>query len=90
MMSTSTSRKTEIVQSYQTKANDTGSPEVQIALLSDRINSLSSHLKTHPKDISSRRGLLLMVAHRRTLLDYIKKIDEDRYLALISKLGLRR
>lgn len=90
MMSTSTSRKTEIVQSYQTKANDTGSPEVQIALLSDRISSLSSHLKTHPKDISSRRGLLLMVAHRRTLLDYIKKIDEDRYLALISKLGLRR
>lgn len=90
MMSNATSRKSDIVKSYQTKANDTGSPEVQVALLSNRINELSGHLKTHPKDISSRRGLLLMVAHRRTLLDYLKKIDEDRYLALISKLGLRR
>lgn len=89
-MSIATTRKSDVIKTYQTGANDTGSPEVQIALLSDRINALSEHLKIHKKDISSRRGLLLMVAHRRTLLDYLKKIDEDRYLAIIGKLGLRR
>ena len=89
-MSAATNHKTDIIKSYQTGKDDTGSPEVQVALLSDRINSLSEHMKTHKKDLSSRRGLLLMVAHRRTLLDYLKKTDEDRYLALIGKLGLRR
>lgn len=89
-MSVAVERKSDVIKSYQNTANDTGSPEVQVALLSDRINVLSEHLKTHKKDISSRRGLLMMVARRRTLLDYLKKIDENRYLALISKLGLRR
>jgi small subunit ribosomal protein S15 len=89
-MSIAVTRKSDVIKTYQTDAKDTGSPEVQIALLSDRINALSEHLKVHKKDISSRRGLLLMVAHRRTLLDYLKKIDEDRYLAIIGKLGLRR
>jgi small subunit ribosomal protein S15 len=89
-MSIAVTRKSDVIKTYQTGAQDTGSPEVQIALLSDRINALSEHLKIHKKDISSRRGLLLMVAHRRTLLDYLKKIDEDRYLAIIGKLGLRR
>lgn len=89
-MSVAVERKSDVIKSYQTGANDTGSPEVQVALLSDRISALSEHMKIHKKDLSSRRGLLLMVAHRRTLLDYLKKIDEDRYIALISKLGLRR
>lgn len=89
-MSIAVTRKSDVIKTYQKDAKDTGSPEVQVALLSDRINALSEHLKVHKKDISSRRGLLLMVAQRRTQLDYLKKIDEDRYLALISKLGLRR
>ena len=89
-MSIAVTRKSDVIKSYQTGANDTGSPEVQIALMSDRINALSEHLKIHKKDISSRRGLLMLVAHRRSQLDYLKKIDEDRYLALIAKLGLRR
>lgn len=89
-MSIAVARKPDVIKTYQTGANDTGSPEVQIALLSDRINVLSEHLKTHKKDISSRRGLLLMVANRRNQLDYLRKVDEDRYLSLIAKLGLRR
>ena len=89
-MSAATNRKTDVIQSYQTDANDTGSPEVQVAILSDRINHLSEHLKTHKKDISSRRGLLMMVARRRKLLDYLRTVNEDRYLSLIGKLGLRR
>ncbi len=89
-MSIAHARKTDVIKTYQTGAKDTGSPEVQIALLSDRINALAEHLKTHKKDISSRRGLLLMVASRRTQLDYLRRVDEDRYLALIAKLGLRR
>lgn len=89
-MSIAVQRKPDVIKTYQTGAKDTGSPEVQIALLSDRINALSEHMKTHKKDLSSRRGLLLMVAHRRTLLDYLRKVSEDRYLGLIAKLGLRR
>jgi len=89
-MSIAEARKTDVIKSYQTASNDTGSPEVQVALMSDRISVLSEHMKIHKKDVSSRRGLLMLVARRRTLLDYLKKIDEDRYLALIAKLGLRR
>lgn len=89
-MSIATARKADVIKTYQTGANDTGSPEVQIALLSDKISALSEHMKTHKKDICSRRGLLLMVAKRRKLLDYLRTVDEDRYLALIGKLGLRR
>lgn len=89
-MTANTSRKADIIASYQVQKNDTGSSEVQVALLTERINHLAEHLKTHVKDISSRRGLLLMVARRRKILDYLKETDEERYLALISKLGLRR
>ena len=89
-MSISTTRKADVIKTYQTSAKDTGSCEVQIALLSDKINALSEHMKTHQKDLSSRRGLLLMVARRRKLLDYLRSMNEDRYLAIISKLGLRR
>ena len=83
-------RKPDVIKTYQTGANDTGSPEVQIALLSDKIAVLSEHMKTHKKDLSSRRGLLLMVARRRKLLDYLRGVNEDRYLSIIGKLGLRR
>jgi small subunit ribosomal protein S15 len=89
-MSIAATRKQDVIKTYQTGAKDTGSPEVQIALLSDRINALSEHMKIHKKDLGSRRGLLLMVAHRRKLLDYLRGVDEDRYLAIIGKLGLRR
>lgn len=89
-MSIATARKGDVIKSYQTGNNDTGSPEVQIALLSDRISALAEHMKSHKNDMSSRRGLLLMVARRRKLLDYLRKTDEDRYLPLIAKLGLRR
>ena len=89
-MALSTERKSEIVGGFKRGAADTGSPEVQIALLSERINSLSSHFKTHKADHHSRRGLLKMVGHRRRLLDYIKKKDLERYKGIIEKLGLRR
>lgn len=85
-----TAKKQEIIKSYETHAGDTGSPEVQIALLSERINSLSSHFKTHKSDHHSRRGLLKMVGRRRRLLDYVKRKDLDRYKSLIERLGLRR
>ncbi|MBE7415737.1 MAG: 30S ribosomal protein S15 [Deltaproteobacteria bacterium] len=85
-----TEKKQEIILSFKTHEKDTGSPEVQIALLSERINSLSSHFKTHKADHHSRRGLLKMVGQRRRLLDYVKKKDIERYNGIIEKLGLRR
>lgn len=81
---------TEIVAEYGTHESDTGSPEVQVALLSERINHLTGHLRDHSHDHHSRRGLLLMVGRRRRLLDYLRRQDADRYRSLIAKLGLRR
>ncbi len=81
---------TEIVAEYGTHESDTGSPEVQVALLSERINHLTEHLRDHKHDHHSRRGLLLMVGKRRRLLDYLRREDVDRYRSLIAKLGLRR
>ena len=83
-------RKQEIIREYGRKEGDTGSPEVQIALLTERINHLSEHLKTHKKDHHSRRGLLMLVGQRRGLLNYLKSIDIEGYRALIEKLGIRR
>lgn len=83
-------RKQEIIAQYATHEGDTGSPEVQIALLTERINHLNEHLKTHKKDHHSRRGLLMMVGQRRGLLNYLTKIDIERYRTLIEKLGLRK
>jgi small subunit ribosomal protein S15 len=85
-----TLNKAEIVQANARAANDTGSPEVQVALLTARINELTPHFKTHAKDHHGRRGLLRMVSRRRKLLDYLKAKDADRYTALIAKLGLRK
>jgi small subunit ribosomal protein S15 len=89
-MSLNASRKAEIVKSYAVKSGDTGSPEVQVALLSERITGLTEHFKTHVKDNHSRRGLLKLVSQRRQLLDYLKRTDEARYKTLIEKLGIRR
>jgi small subunit ribosomal protein S15 len=89
-MSLTTERKAEVIKANATKAGDTGSPEVQVAILSERINTLTDHFKTHTKDNHSRRGLLKMVSTRRSLLDYLRKTDEARYKALIEKLGIRR
>ena len=89
-MSITTERKKEVITEYARKANDTGSPEVQVAVLSERISSLTEHFKTHVKDNHSRRGLIRLVSQRRRLLDYIKATDEKRYESLISRLGLRR
>jgi small subunit ribosomal protein S15 len=89
-MSITTDRKAEVIKQYGAKSGDTGSPEVQVALLSERINHLTEHFKTHVKDNHSRRGLLKLVSHRRQLLDYIKRSDEKRYQTLIDKLGIRR
>ena len=83
-------RKLEIIQTHARHEGDTGSPEVQIALLTERINSLTGHLKTHKKDHHSRRGLLKMVGQRRSLLRYLKSKDLDRYNSLIQRLGLRK
>ncbi len=83
-------QKTNIIEQYKTHANDTGSPEVQIAILSQRINELTDHFKTHKKDHASRRGLLMMVSKRRSLLDYLKKFDVERYKTVIQKLGIRK
>jgi len=85
-----TERKQELVKSYQRKPGDTGSCEVQVALLSERVKMLTEHLQSHGKDHASRRGLLLLVSQRRALLDYLKRKDQDRYAALIERLGLRR
>jgi small subunit ribosomal protein S15 len=89
-MSITASRKAEVIKTYATKAGDTGSPEVQVALLSERINNLTEHFKSHVKDNHSRRGLLKMVSQRRQLLDYIKRSDEARYKELIERLNIRR
>ncbi len=89
-MSLNPERKLEVVQQYAIKPGDTGSPEVQIAVLSERINGLTDHFKSHVKDNHSRRGLLKMVSTRRKLLDYLKKTDKARYDSIIAKLGLRR
>ena len=89
-MSITPERKTALITEYATKKGDTGSPEVQVAILSERIANLTEHFKTHNKDNHSRRGLLKMVSTRRGLLDYIKKVDENRYKALIERLGIRR
>ena len=83
-------RKKEVVAQYATKEGDTGSPEVQVAVLSERINNLTDHFKSHAKDHHSRRGLIAMVQTRRKLLDYVKKVDAARYNSLIERLGLRR
>lgn len=89
-MSITVETKNRLIGEYATKEGDTGSPEVQVALLSSRIATLTEHFKTHKKDNHSRRGLLMMVAQRRKLLDYLKSRDEARYASLISRLGLRR
>lgn len=83
-------KKQELIKSYQNDAKDTGSPEVQVAILTTRINELSLHMQQHKQDVSSRRGLLLMVAKRRKLLDYLKRCDEGRYAKLIERLGIRK
>ena len=89
-MSITAERRTALISEYQSKPGDTGSPEVQIAILSERISNLTEHLKTHAKDFHSRRGLLVLVGQRRGLLDYVKRKDQKRYEALIGRLGLRR
>jgi small subunit ribosomal protein S15 len=89
-MSITPERTTALIAEYATAANDTGSPEVQVALLSERIVNLTEHLKTHAKDFHSRRGLLVLVGQRRSLLDYLKRKSLSRYQTLISRLGLRR
>ena len=89
-MSVTAERKKEVMTQYATGESDTGSPEVQVAVLSERISNLTEHFKTHAKDNHSRRGLIKMVSLRRRLLDYIKDKDQARYDALISRLGLRR
>ena len=83
-------RKQEVIQGFRKGEHDTGSPEVQIAILTTRVNSLTEHLRTHKKDYASRRGLLMMVSRRRRLLDYLKKIDPQRYLAIIGRLEIRK
>ena len=83
-------QKAQVVKQFQRAANDTGSPEVQIALLTERINGLTGHFKTHMKDFHSRRGLLKMVSQRRKLLDYLKRTGADKYRTVIERLGLRK
>jgi small subunit ribosomal protein S15 len=90
MMSITSPRKQELITEYSRKAGDTGSPEVQVAILSERIRNLTDHLSTHKKDFHSRRGLLVMVGQRRSLLDYLKRTHQARYEGLIGRLGLRR
>jgi small subunit ribosomal protein S15 len=89
-MSITAERKLQLVSEYATKPGDTGSPEVQVAVLSERIANLTEHFKTHNKDNHSRRGLIKMVSQRRRLLDYVKATDQTRYESLIGRLGLRR
>ncbi len=89
-MSITAERKAELIQKYATKEGDTGSPEVQVAILTERITNLTEHFKGHKKDNHSRRGLLKMVSSRRSLLDYLKNKDEERYRTLITSLGIRR
>ncbi len=89
-MSITAERKSEVVREYATHEGDTGSPEVQVAILTERIKNLTGHLQVHKKDFHSRRGLLIMVGQRRRLLDYVKGRDQSRYDGLIKRLGLRR
>ncbi|MBA2483267.1 MAG: 30S ribosomal protein S15 [Nitrosomonas sp.] len=89
-MSVTTEQKTQVIRDYQRAAGDTGSPEVQVALLTNRINELIGHFKTHVKDHHSRRGLLRMVSRRRKMLDYLKRTNVDVYRKLIERLGLRK
>lgn len=89
-MATTAEKKRELIETYKTHDGDTGSADVQVALLSERINYLTEHFKTHAKDHHSRRGLLKLVSQRRRLLDYLKRTSLDRYQGLISKLGLRK
>ena len=89
-MSITAERKGDLVREYALHEGDTGSPEVQVAILSERIKNLTEHLQTHKKDFHSRRGLLVMVGQRRRLLDYVKKKDRSRYETIIGRLGLRR
>ncbi|MEC8563212.1 MAG: 30S ribosomal protein S15 [Pseudomonadota bacterium] len=89
-MSITAERKAELIKEYAQKEGDTGSPEVQVAILTERIVNLTEHLKTHKKDFHSRRGLLIMVGQRRRMLDYLKRKEERRYQDLIKRLGLRR
>ena len=89
-MSVTTEKKAEVIRKFAKKPKDTGSPEVQIAILSERITTLTDHFKTHVKDNHSRRGLLKMVSQRRQLLDYLKRTNEGRYKTIIEKLNIRR
>jgi small subunit ribosomal protein S15 len=89
-MSITQERKHDLIGEYATKAGDTGSPEVQVAVLTERITNLTEHLKLHKKDFASRRGLLMMVGQRRRLLDYVRRKEQSRYQTLIERLGLRR
>lgn len=89
-MSITAARKTELISEYATKTNDTGSPEVQVAILTERINNLTEHFRSHKKDLHSRQGLLKMVSRRRRLLDYLKRNDQERYATVIQRLGLRK
>ncbi len=89
-MSIASERKTEVIKDFAQKKGDTGSPEVQVAILTERINALTEHFKTHKQDHNSRRGLLVMVGRRRRLLDYLKAKDVERYNQLIGRLGIRK
>ncbi len=89
-MSITAEKKQELIKDHGRAENDTGSPEIQVAILTSRINTLTDHFKTHAKDNHSRRGLLMMVNKRRSLLDYLRREDESRYTGLIAKLGLRK
>jgi small subunit ribosomal protein S15 len=89
-MTVTKERKRELVQEYRRKESDSGSPEVQIAILTVRINNLTEHMRTHEKDYASRRGLLAMVSRRRTLLDYLRRVNSQGYVDIIGKLGIRK
>ncbi len=89
-MSVTAARKAELIKTYAVKSGDTGSPEVQVALLSERITNLTEHFNTHVKDNHSRRGLLKLVSQRRQILDYLRRTDDGRYKGLIERLGIRR
>lgn len=89
-MTVTKERKTELIQEFRREESDSGSPEVQIAILTTRINNLTEHMRTHDKDYASRRGLLAMVSRRRTLLDYLRRINAQGYVDIIGKLGIRK